>query len=99
MTIITFERSGKTAEDALNLHLDLNSLPANEAQFLTRLIMEADFYKLPEKPAESSTPDEFHYTITVESGQSAHTIQTSDSTMPEALMPLVNELVTMKMLQ
>ena len=96
MTTINFERSGGVAGNEIHLKLDLNSLPADEAQNLLKLISEADFFKIPENLVAKSTTDEFRYTITVNAGQSSHTVHTSDTTMPKPLLPLVNELTMLK---
>lgn len=83
----------------ISLELDLNSLPADEAQHLIRLITEADFFKLPEDLAGQVTTDEFQYTINVKAGQSNHTVRVTDTTMPEHLLPLVKELTILRVLQ
>jgi hypothetical protein len=92
MTTITFERSGGVIGNELRLDLDLESLADYEAERLQKLIDEADFFSLPPNLAANSTPDEFRYTITIENGDASHTIRTSDTTMPQALLPLVKEL-------
>jgi hypothetical protein len=99
MTTITFERSGGMAGKELHLDLDLNNLPEDEAQMLQKLLDEADFFRIPEHPAGRFTPDEFKYTISVDAGQTSHTVHTSDSTMPKALLPLTKELTMLKILQ
>ena len=99
MTTITFERSGGAAGKDLHLDLDLNTLPEDESQHLLKLIDEADFFNLPEHPAEQFTADEFQYTIGVKAGQANHTVHASDSTMPKGLLPLAKELTMLKILQ
>ena len=76
----------------ISLNLDINSLPAAEAQNLLRLVNKADFFKLPEDLIALSTPDEFQYTITLESGDSRHTVRVSDTSAPESLRMLLEEL-------
>ena len=98
MTTITFERTGGVVGNDLHLDLDLNALPEDEAQHLQKLIDEADFFSLPEQPTASFTPDEFKYAISVNSGQTTHTVHTSDSTMPKNLLPLAKELTMLKIL-
>ena len=99
MTTITFERSGGAVGKDLHLDLDLNTLPEDESQHLLKLIDEADFFNIPEHPAEQFTADEFQYTIGVSAGQSNHTVHVSDSTMPKGLLPLAKELTMLKILQ
>ena len=100
MSTITFERTGGVVGNDLHLDLDLDTLPEDEAQHLLKLIEEADFFRIPEHPAPALqfTPDEFKYTISVDAGETTHTVQTSDSTMPKNLLPLTKELTMMKIL-
>jgi len=96
MTTINFHRSGGVIGNEIQFGINLNEIPADEAQHLTRLVMEADFFKLPENLAGQATTDEFEYTITVEAGQSEHTVLVTDTTMPKDLAPLVKELTMMQ---
>ena len=98
MTTITFERSGGAAGKDLRLDLDLNTLPEDESQHLLKLIEDADFFNIPEHPAEPSTADEFQYKISINAGQTSHTLHTSESTMPKSLLPLAKELTMLKIL-
>ncbi len=93
MTKITFERSGGQISQPVNLDVDLSTLPDAESQGLQNLITMSDFFEIPENLTSSSTaPDEFKYTITVEANRSHHTVHTSDTTAPENLRPLIEEL-------
>ena len=96
MTSITFERSSGLVGNEIQLELDLNSLPDDEAQYLQKLLLEADFYNIPENLSAQSTPDEFQYVITVRAGNSEHIVRASDTTMPKSLAPLVNELIALR---
>jgi len=95
MTKITFERSGGLLGQDIFLDLDLDTLPANESLNLIQLIQRANFFKLPEDLAGQSTPDEFQYTVTVDSGNTHHCIHTSDTSAPDSLRPLLNILSTL----
>ena len=99
MTTINFHRSGGVVGNEIQFSVNLNELPADEAQHLTRLIMESDFYRIPEDLDAQTTTEEFQYTITVEAGQSRHTVHFSDTTMPKNLLPLVKELTIMRVLR
>jgi Emfourin len=93
MTTITFERSGGQIGKPVHLDVDLSGLPDAESQGLQNLITMSDFFEIPENLASSSlAPDEFKYTITVEANRSHHTVHTSDTTAPENLRPLIEEL-------
>jgi len=98
MTTINFERSGGATGKDLHLDLDFNTLPEDESHRLLKLIEEADFFNIPEHPAEQFTADEFQYTIGVNAGQANHTVHVSDSTMPKGLLPLAKELTMLKLL-
>ena len=95
MTKITFERSGGLVGHEIFLDLDLDTLPASESLNLIQLLQRANFFKLPENIVAQSTPDEFQYRVTVESGSTHHTIHTTDTGAPEALRPLLNILSTL----
>jgi hypothetical protein len=95
MAKIMFERSGGVLGQMINTALDLDTLPSSESRHMLYLIQEADFFRIPENLVASSTADEFLYTITVESGATRHRVRVSDTAMPEALRPLINELVTL----
>ena len=99
MTTITFKRLGGLVGEDLDLNLDINTLPEDELQHMMYMITSADFFRIPENLAARPTPDEFQYTITVEAGNSKHTIHCTDSTIPEALLPLVKELTRLKTTQ
>ena len=98
MTTINFERSGGTTGKDLHLDLDFNTLPEDESHRLLKLIEDADFFNIPEHPAETFTADEFQYKINISAGQTNHTVHTSDSTMPKGLIPLIKELTMLKIL-
>jgi hypothetical protein len=98
MTRISFERSGGVVGKKLHHELDLDSLPEEEAQYLQRLIEEADFFNTPTGTVTRSAPDEFQYQIIVDNGSEKRTIRTTDSTMPNSLLPLVKELTMQNLL-
>lgn len=89
---ITFERSGGLMGLKSNLTIDLHELPSDQAEVLRGLVDQADFFNLLENPPARSIPDGFQYTITVETGLSSHTVHTSDTSSPEELKPLLQEL-------
>jgi hypothetical protein len=99
MTIISFHRSGGIVGNVIQSEINLSELPADEAQHMTRLIMESDFFHIPEDLAGQATSDEFQYAITVNAGQSEHTVRCTDTTMPKSLVPLVKELTIMRVLR
>lgn len=96
MTTIFFKRAGGFVGQSLRFQVNLSQLPADEARGLVRLIEQAQFFDLPENSILKFNPDEFQYTITVDSDEKSHTVRTNDSTMPTALRPLVDQLSALK---
>jgi Emfourin len=74
------------------MDFDLGSLPGNMAQRLQGLLTESNFFDVPVVNDLRAAPDEYRYDITVVAGNSIHTIHVSDTSMPESLRPLVEEL-------
>lgn len=98
MTRISFERSGGVVGKTMQHEMDLESLPEEEAQYLLRLIEEADFFNVPENMVTGAVPDEFHYQIIIDNGSEKHAVRTTESSMPESLHPLVKELTMQNLL-
>jgi len=92
MAKITFERSGGFLEPSIEFTLDLDTVSSHAAQRMLYLIEDADFFNLPGSPASKPVIDEFFYTVTVEAGSNRHSVAVSESAMPDALRPLVDEL-------
>lgn len=89
---IIFERSGGIMGSKTNLSVKLDELPPDQAETLRKLLSDADFFSLSENPPARPSPDAFYYTITVETDTIQHTVHTSDTTAPEELRPLLQEL-------
>jgi hypothetical protein len=89
---IDFERSGGFMGRTVSLSLDLDELPADQAQALRLLIDNADFFNLPADSPDSPTPDAFSYTVTVTDGERQRTIHTDDISAPDSLRPLLDDL-------
>lgn len=92
MAKINFKRTGGITGREIDTDIDLNELPADEMQKVMQMITETNFFNIPQNLIQHSVPDEHEYTITVEAGNTHHTIQTSDSTAPESLRPLLEKL-------
>ena len=95
MTRVSFRRSGGFAGRQIEADIDLDEMPAEESRELERLIHETHFFKIPQNLIEPAAPDEYEYTVTVEAGNTHHTIHTSDSSAPESLRPLLEKLSTL----
>lgn len=92
MTMINFKRSGGVLGRELTMDFDLNNMPASEAQRLHNMLNESSFFEVPVVNDLRTSPDEYEYVITVVAGNSIHTVHVSDTSMPEALRPLVEDL-------
>jgi hypothetical protein len=92
MTKITFKKAGGFMGREVETTLDLNQMPEDEAQELQRLILDTNFFNIPQNLIEPSKHDEYEYTVSVDAGNSHHTVQTSDSSAPESLRPLLQKL-------
>ena len=96
MTTIFFKRSGGFIGQGMRFQLDLNQLASDDARSLIHLIEQAEFFDLPENMIIKFNPDEYQYTITVETGPFCHTVRANDSTLPASLRPLVDQLSSLK---
>jgi len=90
---IIYERSGGFMGLTTSYTFNLDDLPDEEAGRLKELIDQIDFSALQENLEMSkSIPDQFSYTITVESQEWTHTIRTGDATAPLEIQPLIETL-------
>lgn len=90
---IIYERSGGFMGLTTSYTFNLDDLPAEDAERLKELIGRIDFPALPENLEMSrNIPDQFSYTITVESQEWTHTIRTGDATAPQEIQPLIETL-------
>jgi hypothetical protein len=76
----------------INLSLNLDELPADQAATLSGLISDADFFHLPADTTTRPAPDEFIYILTVDMEKKSHTVRTSDTSAPPKLAPLLSRL-------
>jgi hypothetical protein len=76
----------------VSMNFDLGSLPGSVAQRLDNLLTSSNFFEVPVVTDLMTRPDEYQYDITVVAGNSIHTIHVNDTSMPESLRPLVEEL-------
>ena len=97
---IKFERSGGFTGMTIARDLKLDDLSEEQAHTLLELLDDLDFDELPEQMTESeSMPDQFTYTITVETRRGEHTVVTGDASAPEKmqeLLQLLNRLARSK---
>lgn len=89
---IKFERTGGFAGMRIATDLKLDELPAEQAQSIQELLDDMDFGELPEHMLDESGPDQFTYTITVETKKWEHTVVTGDTSAPEKMQELLQLL-------
>ena len=90
---VEFFRSGGVAGIRLTATLDTEMLPPDEADRLRRLIAAASFF---DQPSSRQSPkrraDRFQYQVTVEEGDRVKKVELDESSVPEALQPLLDYL-------
>lgn len=90
---IHFERAGGFAGVRLTVDLRTDTLPQEDQMRLQQLVEEADFFTLPAELRDSSTtPDEFTYTVAIETSDRRHTVETTESAAGPMLRPLLEWL-------
>ena len=89
---IEFERSGGLAGMRIAVSIDTDTLAESEAEELTELVDDSNFFELPEETGTSAGADVFTYKLTVESEGRQHTVTTSDTEAPPALSALLERL-------
>ena len=76
----------------VSLTIDLDDLPKDQAEVLGELLDEADFFELPANLTKPTMPDAFTYNITVYNDNGQHSVRVGDTTAPDDLRPLLDEL-------
>ena len=92
MTMINFRRTGGSMGREMAMDFDLGSMPGSVAQRLDGLLTASNFFDVPQVNDLRTGPDEYQYDITVVAGNSIHTIHVTDTSMPDSVRPLVEEL-------
>ena len=90
---IRFERTGGFAGMTIARDLKLAELPPEQAHTLLELLKELDFEELAaQMTATGSIPDQFTYTITVQTRQGEYTVVSGDASAPEKMQELLQLL-------
>ena len=97
---IRFERTGGFAGMTIARDLKLDDLSEEQAETLLELLDDLDFEELPEQMTDMERmPDQFTYTITVETRRGEHTVITGEASASEKmqeLLQLLNRLARTK---
>lgn len=89
---ISFERSGGFAGNYLSIDIELDQLPATDAEILRILIQDADLFHFSASQTGTSMADGFIYKLSVEDDGEHCTVRIGERALPENLQPLVNDL-------
>lgn len=90
---IKYERTGGFTGMRIATDLKLGDLSDEYASRISELLDDLDFQELPEQiTGESAMPDQFTYTITVETTKWEHTVITGDASAPEKMQELLRLL-------
>jgi len=90
---IKFERTGGFAGIRLAAEIEVNSLPEDQKKEILELLDEMDLDELPEKLAgKMPIPDEFVYSIFVETKQQVYKVLAGESALPQDIQPLIEML-------
>lgn len=90
---IKFERTGGFTGMRIATDLKLGDLSDEYASQILELLDDLDFGELPEQiTGEGAMPDQFTYTITVETKKWEHTVTTGDASAPEKMQELLRLL-------
>jgi hypothetical protein len=90
---VTFERSGGFMGAPIGTTVDDTILQPEEAQQIARWLTDAHFFELPQTLTSPAGVDRFEYQIDVHLGPKYHTLNASESALPDGLRPLVDWLM------
>lgn len=90
---IKYQQSGGFAGITRSVEIDSDTLGVDEQKELFQLINEADFFELKvDRLRTDGLPDQYQYTIEIKQGDQIRSMVIDDSSMPDALRPLINYL-------
>ena len=90
---IEFERSGGFMGLRQSIILDTASLKPEEAEEISKMVDQANFFDLPDV-IQSSSPgaDHFQYKLKIEQLEISHTVIVNETGTPDELQPLLQHL-------
>ena len=90
---IKFERSGGFAGIRFAADIDMNKLPDDQKKQIIDLLDKMDFDEPPEELAgRMSVPDEFVYSIIIETDKREYKVLAGESALPSDMQPLIEIL-------
>lgn len=92
---IEFERHGGFAGVRLGSKINVDELPADEADRIKHLIEAADFFNLPAQiAAPKRQPDRFTYKISISGADRQHVVTADETAAPPSLVALIQALTS-----
>ena len=87
---VSVVRGGGLAGLVQTTTADSETLAPDDADRLRRTVDEAGFFDLPgDAPPSGRGPDRFHYAVTVEDDDRAHTVRRAEVDLPDGLDALI----------
>ncbi len=87
-------RSGGFLGIPMHAEVDTADLDPDEAKKIEDALSQASFFELPpDLQAHQTGADRFIYNLTVEEGAMQHSVRMPESAIPEALQPLLPDLM------
>lgn len=90
---VSMERSGGFAGRTVRKEVDSNSLSELQQRRLRKLVDESGFFALPARlESLARGADMFRYRITIETGETTHTVEGGEAALPPGIRPLLDWL-------
>lgn len=89
---IYFKRSGGFTGIPVQAEVDTSSLPADQAEAIENMLVDAHFFELPSDPTQVNEADRFSYELKVVSDEVEHTVYFSEQNAPVEINTLVRHL-------
>ena len=90
--VIHFERSGGFTGIVMKAHIDIDSLPPEEAKELTALVEHSGIKDFRSERKESNASDQFCYSLTLETESEKQSLLFSDRQVTGEIKPLIDYL-------
>lgn len=91
---VTLEQSGGFAGLMITKTINTQDLSPSEAQQLEEMVRESNFFQLNSISEAFPQPDRFGYTLSIEMEGRTHSIDISETNMPESVKPIVEWIQT-----
>lgn len=86
---VTLEQSGGFAGLMITKAIDTQDLSPSETQQLEQLVKESNFFQLTSIAEASPQPDRFGYTLSIEMNGRTHSIELSETNLPERVRSII----------